>query len=260
MLFIVPDQFILIAIGFILLVLVAAYFGKKAREARINALNQFASSRGFQFHPGIMSSRISGGFLEQVFGDRNGSDEGRFLARFQGFAPFGGGHSEEVNDLIYGKVNDLDIAAFDYSYKTTSSDGKTTQTQTHPFGVVVVRIPVLLPVITLVPENFMHRLGTKFGVKEITFEVEEFNRKYFIQSSDDRQAYDLFHPKMIEFMLSCQSRHWQIAGYQILLYTSGRYETAEIGAAIDEIIQFASLIPGYVRSDHGFNANWQGPF
>ncbi|HEY0867910.1 MAG TPA: hypothetical protein VGE01_11040, partial [Fimbriimonas sp.] len=128
-----PEMFVLAFIGFVVLIVFLAIYAKKKEEERRAALAAFAAANGFQYVAGSLSDTLPGGFMENLFGDRSGTDENRFVSRFQGFHPFGQGHSPEVKNLIYGRKDELDWAIFDYSYKVTTSNGKSTQTTTYPF-------------------------------------------------------------------------------------------------------------------------------
>ena len=42
---------------------------------------------------------------------------------------------------------------------------------------------------------------TKANFDDIDFESDEFSRKFYVQSSDRKFAYDVLHPRMMEFLL-----------------------------------------------------------
>lgn len=250
-------SFAFVVVGFFVLILVIAYYQKKAADARRAAMAAYASANGLQFLPGQLMDSLSGSFFDALFGNNDG---GPFLSRFQGFEPFGKGHSPMVENLIYGKKGELDWAIFDYSYKETHSNGKTTSTSTYPFTVAVSRMPVLLPPLTLRPENFFNRIGTKLGMQDIQFESEEFNRKYLVQCQDPKGAFDVLHPQAIQLLMGMPSRLWQMAGYQILLVQSGHADVSAIAEMVSEIEAFCSLLPAYVKEDRGFTAKFEQPF
>ncbi|HZH99197.1 MAG TPA: hypothetical protein VEX38_09520 [Fimbriimonadaceae bacterium] len=252
------EFFVLAFIAFVIIAIAMGYYAKKQAEERALAIASFADAAGLEYAP-VLSDSISGGFFEQLFGDRSASDEGRFLARFQGYKPFGQGHSPEVCNLVYGRRGEIDWAIFDYTYKVTSSNGKSTSTTTYHWSVVCARIPVLLPAMTLEPENFLHRVGSKLGMRELTFEVEEFNRKYFVRCDQERLAYDLLHPGMIEFLLAQPARLWQIGGYQIVLGDSRLLPVSDLKATMSEVEGLVERIPPYFREDRGIAPNWESP-
>lgn len=254
-----PEGFILIFLLFIVIAVVVGIAQKKAAEARMAALGALASRHKLSFFPGVMSSQVEGGFFAQLFSDGSNSTSGRFLAWFQGLHPFGKGHSPEVRNLIYGEEGDIYWVVFDYSYKETHSDGKTTSTSTYPFSVVCARVKVSLPRIDLTPENIFLRIGNKLGMHELNFESEEFNRRYFVRSEQEKETYDILHPKSIDYLLRQPVRHWQIVGPQILLVESRYADPIVMEEMMAEIAGFVALLPNYVKEDHGFTAKWESP-
>jgi hypothetical protein len=252
------ELFVFALFAVVVIVLAMAHYAHKQAEARKLAFLQFAQAEGLEYSP-VLSHSISGGFFEQLFGDRSASDAGQFLARFQGYKPFGQGHSPEVQNLVFGRKGEIDWAIFDYSYKVTTNNGKSSSTTTYHWSIVCARIPVLLPAVTLEPENFLHRVGSKFGMRELTFEVEEFNRMYFVRSTQERATYDLLHPKMIEFLLTQPRRLWQIGGFQVVLGQANLLPVPEVAATMREIEGFVSLIPDYYREDRQVAATWHSP-
>jgi hypothetical protein len=244
------EMMVLFILGAVVIVVIGTLVSiaqKKAEEARQAALFALATRRGLDFQPTMME--VSKGFWDSLFSSPRDSNTSRFLSAFEGFSPFGQGHSWSVKDLIRGKKGDLEWFAFDYLYKTTQSTGKTTTTVPHPTGVVAVRIPMALPALTLSPESVFHKLGSLLGLKEITLESEEFNRMYFIRCEDRKRAYDLLHPSMIEYLMSKPRRAWQLGGRFLVMTRSGYYEPDEIEELFEELQGFIDRIPAYVRED-----------
>ena len=61
------------------------------------------------------------------------------------------------------------------------------------------------------PDLFIRREGIfdsvkrAFGFDDIDFESAEFSKRFFVKSSDKRFAYDVIHPKMMEFLLATRT-------------------------------------------------------
>lgn len=243
-----PSLLFIVALAVIVIVgIIGAIAAKRRREA----MQALANQLGFSYLADGLGRH--GGFLTLT-------ENARFASRFDLFHPFGQGERRDIANLVYGRRGEVDWTIFDYSYETqsTDSEGKS-QTTTHRHGVVAARVPLTFPSLTLTPENFFHRVGAKLGLSELTFELEEFNRRYFIRSSDPKLAYDLLHPRAIEFLMGRPTRDWQFGGFYILLVKSGSYTPAEIVQAMDEIDGFLALIPSYYRQDRGFVPRWTTP-
>jgi hypothetical protein len=250
----------LVFVGFFVLMIVVGYFSYQAAKKRKEQLAQLAAELGFEFLPeGLTRNPPTGGFWAALSSAFEASPDVQFLSRFEGFSPFGQGHSPDIASLMVGRRDGLDWYVFDYTYKTTSSNGKTTTTTTHPFGIVAVRVPLALPGLSMAPENVFHRIGSKLGVKELTFELEEFNRRYFVQCQDARAAHDLLHPRAIEYLMAQPVRNWQMGGYHLLITKGGFYDPLEIRHVMEEAKGFLDLVPEYVRQDRGFTPTWTSP-
>ena len=63
-----------------------------------------------------------------------------------------------------------------------------------PFGMT--------PDLLIRPEGLFDKIKGAFGFDDIDFESEEFSRRFHVKSSDRRFAYDVLHPRMMEFLLA----------------------------------------------------------
>jgi hypothetical protein len=230
----------------------------KRKQERHEAFVALASRLGFQHFPSGFSTQKAGNFWEQLVASADASEQGRFLVRFDGWEPFGHGHSPETNHILYGHRGDVEWTLFDYSYKVTTSNGKTTTTTTHPYGVVAARLKYTLPPVVLSQESMLTRL---FGGRDLNFEVEEFNRRYRVQTSDEQGAYALIDPKMIEYLQVLPVLHWQVSGPQILVHMRGTLSPQQIVQLMEAIEGFLERVPPFLREDNAMpDVLWKGPF
>jgi hypothetical protein len=67
---------------------------------------------------------------------------------------------------------------------------------------MLVVLPLVgVPDISIRRENSVDRLASAIGIDDIDFESAEFNSLFRVRSSSKRFAYDLIHPRMMEFIL-----------------------------------------------------------
>ena len=59
-------------------------------------------------------------------------------------APFGQGSGRQAQDVVTGTSGNRHFLCFTLRFQTTSSNGKTTQTQTHYYAIHAVRLPKAL--------------------------------------------------------------------------------------------------------------------
>jgi hypothetical protein len=212
---------------------------------RREGLKKLASHYGLSYMP----DRLEDALLKSALGNET---------QFQHIWPLCQGLDTYARDLLHGPYASHEWTLFDYGFEPADYE-------LHPsihsptYGVICARIPCSLPTLHLSPETFLERLGCRLGVHEMTFEVEEFNRRYFVRADDERSAYDILHPGTIDYLLSLPVRDWQIHGCQIVVARNREYSIDEISQVMQEIDGFIRLIPGYVLEDQGFTPDWKGP-
>jgi hypothetical protein len=181
---------ILVIAAVVILVIVGAYYSHKAAQQRIAELAQLAAMRGWQFDP------------EKDYSH----DE-----RYGHFSSFASGTNGYAYNTITGTVEIADAAwpmqMGDFHYQTTStttdSKGNTrTQTHHHYLSYLVVRTPFgETPTLFIRREGFFDKVAGMLGFDDIDFESAEFSRKFVVKSGDKRFAYDVVHPRMMEYLL-----------------------------------------------------------
>jgi hypothetical protein len=251
--------FVLGGVAIVALIVVGIVFSIKASAKRREELAAFAQRHGLQSHvaqgSGCLNAGIGGGDWPGV----------QLLPIFQEFQPFGTGEQPRAHNVILGDVGDRTFYFFDYQYTTTStttdSEGNTsTSTTTHSFGVAAVRFPMAFQVMEIRHEGMFDRIGGALGFKDVQFEMEEFNRKFHVTCRDQKFAYDVIHPGVMEFLLAHPSHHWQFNGCYLLVYKMGQYSAAEYEEVMQDMQGFLDLVPDYVRQDIGFQPTWNSPF
>lgn len=162
----------------------AAIWNHKQEQKRREELRALAHELGFSFDPTHDSSH----------------DE-----RYSHFEVFRKGHSRIAKNTLTGSI-DIDGRPFrvvmgDFRYKVTRHSGKSSSTQTYRFSYVILHLPWRTPDLLIRPEHMFDKLAGVIGFDDIDFESHEFSRKYCVKSNDKRFAYDVIHPRMMEFLL-----------------------------------------------------------
>jgi hypothetical protein len=164
--------------------------------------------------------------------------------------PFGLGHSREAGDVLTGASNGRPVACFTYSYKTTTSNGKTTQTETHYFSIYSLHLPRALPELRVGREGFFSSVARAIGIHDIEFESEEFNRAFKVKCDDRKFASDVLHPRMMQFLLDTNAPGFTIVGADIVLVDRGRLDLTTVEPNVDYLGRILDSIPEFV---------WEGP-
>jgi hypothetical protein len=82
---------------------------------------------------------------------------------------------------------------------------------------------------------------------------------YFIQTDDARAAYDVLHPRAVDYLLRHPPRDWQFGNMYLLVVSPLLMAPQEISRIVTEMRGFVELVPGYVKQDRSFEPQWTGP-
>ena len=177
------ELFFFIIVGVAVLA-IGAYFAYLAEKKRREEVAAFAAAHGFRFDPGPDSSH---------------DDE---YAHFEIFCR---GHSRVAKNMFRGDL-EIDGRSYgldggDFRYKVTSGSGKNRSTRTYTFSYLILHLPFDCPDLLIRSEGMFDKIAGVFGFEDIDFESEEFSRRFHVKSPDKRFAYDVCHPRMMEFLL-----------------------------------------------------------
>jgi hypothetical protein len=173
----------------------------------------------------------------------------RFIAPFEGIAPFGQGHTPQVRNVLSGTFRGYQATVFDYSYKVTTSNGKSTQTVTYEVQVWSLEADFVLPSVEIAPENISLRIMEKFGLREVEFESAEFNRKWFVRSEDAKGVYDVFHPQAMERFMDFEPLRYVMSFNRVTALTNSYQSAMYIYRVLNDLADLLDMVPNYVRED-----------
>jgi hypothetical protein len=219
------------------LIAVGAYYAHLQHAKRQAALAGFAASRGWTFDPQHDASHD---------------------ARYGHFSVFTTGDARYAYNTIRGSLTVEGVARQvqlgDYHYQTTStstdSEGRTTtQTHHHHFSYAILETPHLgMPDLHVRREGFFDRVASFLGFDDIDFESAEFSQRFRVKSSDKRFAYDVFHPRMMEFMLDSDPPTIDFRRGECCLTTSGCWQADEFAAKVEWAVAFFANWPRHLES------------
>ena len=98
-----------------------------------------------------------------------------------------------------------------------------------------------------------HSVGVSlntFGFDDVDFESAEFSRKWHVGAQDREFAYQVFHPKMIEYFGSLRGfRLFTRGRYALYRVGSGQMDAEEMGTVFRYAKGFHERLPRFVRKD-----------
>lgn len=213
---------------------VLAYFAWMEQKKRREALAALASELGWRFDPGR---------------------DTRHDEEYAHFEIFRRGHSRAAFNTLWG---DMEIEGRtypakmgDFTYKVTTSNGKSSSTTTYTFSYLIVHLPYRgVPDLLIRREGMFDKIAGAFGFGDINFESAEFSRKFFVRCRDKRFAYDVVHPRMMEFLLGGASPTVDIErGRCCISDGTRRWQAEEFRGRMRWLGQFFAHWPEYLTRE-----------
>ena len=209
--------------AFLAVAVLGVVFSYLAAKKRREELATYAASRGWRYEV----------------------DQPLLVDRFTG-PPFGLGFGRRAYNALYGSHDGRDLVSFDYEYKTQTSDGKQTTTHVHVFSVLGLSMGVLMPPLSVDPENLLDRFVGRLVGNDIDLESEDFNRAFTVSCTDRKFASDVLHPQMMEYLLQHRDLGWRFEQDSMLVIAQGKRTPAQIDATIEVMDGITDRIPEFV--------------
>jgi len=225
---------VLIVVGVAVAVAVAVLF-YLAEKKRLEAIVRWAATNGWTYT----------------------EEDDRWVDAWRG-APFGEGHSREAANVMEREVGGRRAVVFDYSYKVTTSDGKTTTTTTYEFSIYAQQLPAALPDVTIEPEGLWDKAVKLFGAQDVELESVEFNDRYRVKADDPKVAYDVLNVRTMDALLAVGGLDIRIQGSWIVGVDKGDLDVLRIPGRIDLLSGIVDRVPSFVWADRGSSSGSSG--
>ncbi len=226
--------YVVIAFAIAAIIGVVIYFGYLAEKKRREELAALAGQLGWRFDPTK---------------DKSHDDE------YAHFEIFRRGHSRCAFNTLTGELT-IDERNYlakmgDFVYKITTSTGKSTQTHTYRFSYLILHLPFAnVPDLLIRREGMFDKLAGAFGFDDIDFESAEFSKRFHVKSPDKKFAYDVLHPRMMEYLLVGDPPTVDIeCGRCCLSDGRHRWSPQEFNSTLSWVADFIDLWPDHVTAE-----------
>jgi hypothetical protein len=157
--------------------------------------------------------------------------------QFSGFAPFDS-DIQFVNNVVSGLINDVEFMAFEATIVRIIEGEQTFST----VAVATIAFPYHFPGVCLgdVPG---------WNQPKIETELPAFNNRYPVRTSDQKFAFGLLHPQMMEFLLASKVPDFQIGAHRAVIYGCEQMDAELIMASHKFFKDFWNLVPDYLKED-----------
>jgi hypothetical protein len=174
------------------------------------------------------------------------------LPQRYGGEPFGQGFSQQARHVLAGPYRGHNMIAFDYIYVTESGSGDNRSTTTHKYAVVSLSMPRRRPMLQLEREGLGRKLMGFVGVRDLQLESEEFNKAFLIKAENDRFAYDVLHPRMMQWMLADERTRYlpfRFEGDNLVTWADGTMKLEQLMYFLEYLCDVLDRVPAFVWKD-----------
>jgi hypothetical protein len=210
----------------LLLAVGLSVYGWYASAKRRRELTAWAAARGLSFTEGRVDD---------------------FDRKYPEFGCLQRGENRYASNLIRGRWGEREILGFDYHYVIHSGKNR----HTHVFSAMIVTSHIPLQPLHIRPENIFDKVTEFFGADDIDFESAEFSRKFFVKALDKRWAYDVIHPRVMEFLLASPHFNIEFGLISVMAYRQGLFKPADFEAACQVVAGILDQLPEYVVRQQG---------
>jgi hypothetical protein len=170
------------------------------------------------------------------------------LARRWRGLPFGLGYARRVLDAMTGTYRGYQCVAFGYKYNQ-----ETTSSEICYFMVCAIFLRgVWMPTVQLKPERGSGFWERVTHTEDIQFESDDFNRAWDVRSPDQRFAYGVITPQVMQMMLSPNfpRQGLRMEGRDMVTWRSGDLVPEWIFPQLDALIALTESVPRHVWDDY----------
>jgi len=160
------------------------------------------------------------------------------------------GSNRYAYNVVHGDRDGRAFWLFDHHYETYSHGKNGRQTHHHHRSFLLVEHDMHMGFLDVRPEGLFDKLKAVFGFDDVDFESAAFSKAWHVGARDREFAYQVFHPRMIEYFLALRDFRLQTAGpYALYRVGSGRMDADEMGRAFRYAEGFHERLPRFVQKD-----------
>jgi hypothetical protein len=137
------------------------------------------------------------------------------------------------------------VTIFDYHFSTTA--GKSGYD--YYWSAFVVEVKPNFPDMIISHESRESRLAEALGESHIVFESAAFTHAFRVRSSDKKFAYDVCHPKMMEYLLANQDLTVEISRTGLAMLFEDWLRPEKIEFNLSRLIEIRKLLPEYLLTN-----------
>ncbi len=141
-------------------------------------------------------------------------------------------------NVFYGNHLGFPVTVFDYTFAAGQYN--------YYWSAFVLKMKTNFPDMIISHEKIESRFAEELGVSHITFESAEFSHAFRVRSADKKFAFDVCHPKMMEYLLANQDLTIEIRGTAVAVLFEDWLRPEKVEVNLSRLIEIRKLLPEYL--------------
>ena len=161
------------------------------------------------------------------------------------FAMFGRARSGTEN-VVWDRTRGTDIRAFDLWYEEPADDRPVAPRR--QVTCAVVPLAFSAPRLRIAPRDLDDEVKTALGLREVRLELEEFNRRFVVETQDERFAVAFLEQRMMEGLLALPQSVTAETNENVLLLSAPELPAEQVLVLFDAAVAIHRRIPRVLPS------------
>ncbi len=164
--------------------------------------------------------------------------------------PLRKGDNRYAFNVVSGDYRENPVLIFDYHYETYSRDSKgNRRTHHHYFSAAILHLAKAFPELIMRPEGLLDKAIQGFGFEDIDFDNYEFSKKFVVKCKDKKFAFDIFHTRMMEMILTMGKMSMEIEKDTVMIHFKKKLNPEYLKSQLDQLTDVREQFPRYLFAD-----------
>jgi hypothetical protein len=150
-------------------------------------------------------------------------------------------------NVLSGSYAGFSVRAFDFFCDPERGSGKyLSEMDVHCINVLMVVEQKPFPAVLIYSRKRWMRLEQMVKLERVELEAAEFAHAFVVRAHDRKFAYDICHPRMMEYLLEHRDLSLEIEGRCVAMSFDRRLKPEDIPGRLQQLIEIRRLFPEYL--------------
>lgn len=150
-------------------------------------------------------------------------------------------------NVLSGSYAGFSVRAFDfYCDPAGSSNNYIGEPEVYAISVFMVEEQRPFPPVLIYPKGRRMRLEQTVKLGRVELEAAEFAQAFVVRAADRKFAYDICHPRMMEYLLEHRDLSLEIEGRCVAMSFDRRLKPEDIPGRLQQLVEIRRLFPEYL--------------